>query len=272
MKRIAVATDLSERSDRAVERALSLCAQLNAECTVISIVDESLPHDIASDTRASIETKLRAILDARKAPDAQIDVRIGDVVPGVLGIATEANADLLVLGIHRRREFMDAFRQTTMERIVALSTLPVLLAHDPVTGPYTQVLAAVNFSPACAAAVSHAARIAAGADIAKVHALHVPFAGLTGGTASTMEKAVRREAEELAEQWRTHYGVPGEGAEIVTGSFHMVLDRSLRKYAPDLLALGAHTRTGPGFHRLGGLAAELMRDPPVDLLVTRASA
>ena len=41
MKRIVVATDMSERSDRAIERALKLASDINARCTVVSIVDET---------------------------------------------------------------------------------------------------------------------------------------------------------------------------------------------------------------------------------------
>ncbi|NNL47257.1 MAG: universal stress protein, partial [Acidimicrobiia bacterium] len=134
MKQIVIATDLSERSDRALERGLELASALNAECTVVSVVDESLPADIANDVRRSKEVRLRDYLDAHKGGSASVDVRIGDVVPGILGMAADLDADLLVLGLHRQREFMDAFRQTTMERIVALSRHPVLLVRDTVTG------------------------------------------------------------------------------------------------------------------------------------------
>lgn len=269
MKQIVIATDLSQRSDRALERGLALAAGLNAECTVVSIVDESLPDDLAGTLRASKEARLRQVLDTRKGTMARVDVRIGDVVPGILGIAAELDTDLLVLGLHRPREFMDALRQTTMERIVALSQYPVLLVRDPYVGPYERVLVAVNFSRACAAAVSASARIAPGAEIARLHALHIPFSGLTGGTNSSFAKAVRREALELAEVWKTDYALTGDTPEIVTGSVHQILDRKLQSFAPDLLAVGAHTRSGPGLHRLGSFTAELIRNPPVDLLIAR---
>ncbi|MBT8425300.1 MAG: universal stress protein [Silicimonas sp.] len=269
MKQIVIATDLSERSDRALERGLELASALNAECTVVSVVDESLPADIANDVRRSKEARLRDYLDAHKGGSASVDVRIGDVVPGILGMAADLDADLLVLGLHRQREFMDAFRQTTMERIVALSRHPVLLVRDAVTGPYERVLVAVNFSKACAAAVSAAGRIAPGAEMVRLHALHVPFAGLTGGKNSSMAKAVRREAESMASVWKSDHGLGDEGLEIVTGSVHEVLDRKLGSFSPQLLAIGAHNRSGPGFHRIGSFAAELIRHPPVDLLVAR---
>lgn len=272
MKQIVVATDLSERSDRAVERALVLAAALNAECTAVAIVDESLPRDLAISMQTEKTSRLRRMLDAHKGANARADVRIGDVAPGILGVADELDADLVVLGLHRRRGFMDALRQTTMERVVALSRHPVLLVRDPATEPYRRALVAVNFSRACAAAVSHAGRIAPGAEIAQVHALQVPFAGLTGGESVSMSGAARKEAEDLADAWQAAHRVTGDALEIVAGSVHQVLDSKLASFKPQLLAIGAHTRSGPRLHTLGTFAAELIRHPPVDLLVARAAA
>lgn len=269
MKRIVVATDMSERADRAIERALKLASDIKARCAVVSIVDATLPQDMATELRGMTERRLRKMLDAHNGRQSELDVRIGDVVPGVLGIASEMNADLLVLGIHRRRKFMDAVRETTMERILTLSDFPVLLVRDPVNGSYGRVLVATNFSRACAAAMIAAGSMAPGAEINSIHALHIPFVGLTGGTSSVMAKAIRRETEELARTWHISHGISGKMPDIVTGGIHEVLNRKIKSFEPELLVLGAHTRSGLGWHKLGTFAAEIFRNPPVDLLVAR---
>ena len=43
MKRILVATDLSGRSDRALQRAVALAREFGAELAVVHVIDESLP-------------------------------------------------------------------------------------------------------------------------------------------------------------------------------------------------------------------------------------
>ena len=270
MKQIVVATDLSERSDRAIERALRLSLELNAACTVASVVDDSLPEELASDLKASATKRLRELLDAHKGKAAEVDVRAGDVTAGVLGVAEEFQADLLVLGMHRRRVFMDSVRETTMERIVAMSRQPVLLVRDPVNAAYAKALVAVSYSRACASALTATGRIAPGAEVSAFHALHVPFTGLTRGDSSDFERAVRHEAEELSRDWQAANSVPGGPPEIITGSIHQVLDRMIHNVQPDLLVIGAHTRSIPGLHRIGAFAAELIRDPPVDLVVVRS--
>ena len=63
MRKIIVATDRSERSDRAIARALRLSSELNAECVCISIVDDSLPQALAAEMKASAESGLRSMLN-----------------------------------------------------------------------------------------------------------------------------------------------------------------------------------------------------------------
>jgi universal stress protein E len=48
MKRILVATDLSERSRLALRRALSLARQFGAELTILHVVDDERPEGFAA--------------------------------------------------------------------------------------------------------------------------------------------------------------------------------------------------------------------------------
>jgi nucleotide-binding universal stress UspA family protein len=129
----------------------------------------------------------------------------------------------------------------------------------------------VCFSPACAAALVAADAIAPGAELTALHAWLAPFAGLTGGAGSDMARAVEAETRALAADWagRLPAGLPAPRLE--QGGVVEVLERELAAAAPDLVAIGAHTRPGPALHRLGGFAAELIRRPPCDLLVTRGA-
>lgn len=267
MRKIVVATDLSDRSDRAIARALRLSSELNAECVCISIVDDSLSQALAAEMKARAESSLRSMLNDGGAVDVPIDVRLGDVVPGILGLAVEHDADILVMGLHRRRNFMDSVRETTMERVVAMSSRPVLLVREPAVRAYEKVLVAVAFSRACARAVSAANRIAPGAEVSSFHALYIPFMEMTGGDRSPMARVALADTEKLAADWTRQYGLLGTPPEVSIGDFRAVLDRRIATVHPQLLAIGAHTRSGIGLHGLGSSTAALMRDPPADLLV-----
>jgi len=47
MKKFLMATDLSARSDRAVERAVALARELGAKLKIVHVVDEDLPASLA---------------------------------------------------------------------------------------------------------------------------------------------------------------------------------------------------------------------------------
>lgn len=271
MKSIVVATDLSERSDRAMHRALLLAKQHDIQLHVISIVDAAMPDDLARPLRLSIEERLPVQIDALNT-GASYDVTVtsGDITEALTQFVVAKEADLVVLGLHRPRTFLDSLRETTMERIVTASTVPVLLVKESADHDYTSVLGLVSYSRACATALDAALTLAPEAEVKAIHALHVPYAGLTGGdTDSEMAKAVRQEAEAEAAKWLETVPSDNDNFEhtIVTGGLRGIMMQTVADTKPDMLAIGAHTRSGLFLHRIGGFAAELVREPPTDLLI-----
>ena len=62
MEKLLVATDLSARSDRALQRALALAHQLGATLEVIHIVSDTMPVRIAERYEASARTTIERLL------------------------------------------------------------------------------------------------------------------------------------------------------------------------------------------------------------------
>lgn len=271
MKTLIVATDLSERSERAVERALSLAEVHDATCHVVSVVDDALPLDISDKMAASIKERLTEMAAAHAfGARTEITVLRGDVSEMLIRFAMMQEADLVVLGMHRPRTFLDGLRETTMTRVVAASPAPVLLVKNDPGMPYRKALVPVSFSASCAAAVRAVQRLAPKASLVAFNALHVPFRSLTGSGESQMATAVRQEAEAVRNAWLIETGLEAklDAPEIIEGAVRMVMDEMLALEQADLLAIGAHTRSGLSVHSLGSFASELVRDPPVDLLVS----
>lgn len=275
MSSILVASDLSERSDRAVQRALRLGRRLDRPVRILHVVDEDGPRIVQEPARVAAQAHLEAVVADAAAGAVTVEVRSGDPTVAILDAAEAAEASLVVLGLHRRRAILDQLRETTMERLVRASARPVLLVRDPASRDYRRALVPVDFSPACGRAVRAAHDLVAGGSLHLVHALHLPFAGLTGeGAGGGMARAVRAEAEAQCRAWLRQNPLPDdvEPPDIVAGSVTQIIHARLRDLAPDLLALGAHTRTSPSLFTLGGIAADLVRDPPCDLLLARPVA
>ena len=189
MKRILVASDLSIRSDRAVTRAVRLAARLGLELTVLHVVDDAMPSGLAEKVSAEAKVGLDRFVASIAGADSvapHIISVIGDPVHTIQSVVAERDADLLVLGVHRARAFFDVIRETTMERLVRTSAKPTMLVADTGDHDFDKVLAAVDMSPGCARAIKAAYALVPTAEFSLVHALHIPFKGLTGDAGSAL--------------------------------------------------------------------------------------
>ncbi len=265
------ATDLSERGDRAVQRAFLLAGKAGANLIAVTVVDDSLPADVAAVMVPACEAQLTRLIAAIPSAGTvahEIRVMRGDAALAVAALSAAERADLLILGLHRARPIADVFRETTMERIVRQVACPVLLVCTPAATPYHGVVAAVDFSPAAAAALRRAHAIAPDAPLVAVHALHVPYRGLM--PADTVG-AFLGEAEAAEAEWRRTQTLPaGLGkVELIEGSVEPVVSGVLSRTGADLIALGAHARSWLHAALVGSVVARMMREPPCDLLIAR---
>lgn len=271
MPRYFVATDLSERGDRAVHRAIMLACERQAGLTVLTVVDDAQPSALAAQVAAAATQELKRIVasfpESAKA-EIEVDVVTGDPAQTVAEHAMREKADLLILGRHRDRPFGDLFRQTTAERIIALVSCPVLMVAAAPTAPYGHVLEAIDFSPACAAAAKYALSIAPDARHEGLHVFHVPFGGLVPGDQLPV---FLHEAENSEADWRVRCGIGTDRLPIrlVEGGVQSELAQLIATERPDLIAVGAHGRNAISRTLLGSVTTMLMREPPCDLLIVR---
>ncbi len=114
LKSILVATDMSPRSDRAVQRAFDLGRVHNLPVTVLSILDDAMPPDLTDILHAKAELQVeRFVASLSAGVTHNIIVRTGDPTEEILHHAHNDPDCLLVMGVHRPRPFLDALRETT---------------------------------------------------------------------------------------------------------------------------------------------------------------
>ena len=276
MQRILVASDLSERSDHALARALRIADETGADLTDLSVIDDATPEDVRQPlldrARSFLETRIKA---QGRSVTPQIDVRAGDPAQDILSAIVQTSADLLVLGTHRPRAFFDGFRETTAQRIVRNAGLSVLVVAQAPTAAYRNVLSLVDFAPASLAGLRLAARIAPDAAIHPAHAVHVPYRGMLGpaeGSAAALDASFVNDAAADDAAWRVTAALPAgcRATEIRACAPGELMADLLPKLDIDLITVGAHGRVGAGRAILGNFANELMRAPPRDILVGRA--
>lgn len=297
MPAIIAATDFTPRSDHVGERAALIARLLQARLIMAHAVSTTPPegtpplpdlhkaHTVAADaapgTLARIGRSLRLrprglanpeamllALARQLGPNVEIRLLHGAVDAALSDLANEAAALMLVLGLHRERRVLDVLRLTTMERIVLAATVPVLIAHQHTRNTYRRVLAPTDFSPASAAALRMAAKIAPDARFHAIHALQLPLGARFSPGDMATDAALTR-AEQLRSAFLATPGLPdfSEPPEIVPGGVHEVLAYRQNELRADLLCIGTHSGRDPS--QLGNYARDLMRAPPTDLLVAK---
>ncbi len=156
MQSILLATDFSERSDRALRRAILLARETGARVELLHVVDDDRPRRMVDDEA----TEARRLLDELSRSLREGDgiacgstVLLADPFAGIAQAAAEMKPDLLALGPHRRQLLKDAFVGTTAERAIRSVDCPVLMVNGPPVGPWRHALLTTDLSDASAAAL-----------------------------------------------------------------------------------------------------------------------
>lgn len=192
-KSILAATDFSAPAANAVRRAALLAKLHDSRLHIVHVVNAARTTGVRdwvsprldtelkiADARESLQ-RLAAQLSSRYQLDAQLEVRIGDVIEELHRAA--ARVDLLVIGQRRRHAL--AVLGNAAQRLVEHSRRPVLVVKRPVESDYQRALVPIDFTPAADAAAFVATALAPGID------LHVFHACDPKGEAALREAAVR---------------------------------------------------------------------------------
>lgn len=280
MKRVLVASDLSARSDWAVARAAMLAKLHDCRLTILHVVDEELPAAIADRQSVEAQGNLRqfvASLSDAGPTNVDIEVKIGAGHEAVIEQAEHSDADLVVIGKHRRDILLDLFRGSTGERVIRLGTRPVLVVKQRPQHDYVKVLIAVDFSATCRKALELSLRFLPHADYDLVHAFDIPFRGLLFGAKSMDEVAKKHQRQFhdlVAQQTAEFVGTlsrPVDRRRMVAreGRPEEVIAAVIDELVPQLVVVGTHGRSGLAKALLGSTAEAVLASAPCDVLAVR---
>jgi nucleotide-binding universal stress UspA family protein len=181
IKHILVATDLTDRSERACERGIRRARERAATVDLLHVVEGGLRAQVQERRRALAEEYLRewlASLPETEGPGVRFSVETGDPFSVILERAQDRNAVLIVLGEPGKKGLKDLFGGTTAERVVRHCDRPVLIIRQTAPGAYRRVLVAIDFSEGASRALDAAYEVTPGAEFLAVHAWQVPAVGL----------------------------------------------------------------------------------------------
>jgi universal stress protein E len=274
-KRVLCATDLSVRSKRAVARAALLARQLDAQLFLLHVIDPDQPIDRSVNARVQMAAQLPSAGIAVHR-NVAMELRAGNYIETIAAVASEVEADVIVLGCQQRRGLAPVIG-TTAERIIALAGRPVLIVNLDHRVQYGAVVIAADLSDAFARVVQVASslKFLEAEKVSVVHGFESPYRGPLYAEGFDLRAAERNIAAwERAAKARLLLnldaaGVDGSRFRLIFQQARPIraIQRVVRSVQPDLLIVGTNDRSI--FQRVtrGSVANDALRTIECDILV-----
>ena len=265
---VLVATDLSARCDRTVDRALMLARQWHAAVDLLHVVE---PDAKVVEEAAALRERIVATL-----PDGTRDIEIliarGSAPATITRTAQERASTVIVTGVARYNDVGDYFLGTAVDHVVRNTNIPVLVVKQRPHRPYASLLIATDLSTCSRAALANAGELFPDAVLHLIHAYHVPFEAWL--TSEDARRDIREQAQRELDAFLQEPSLPDTvrgrvRAQLGYGETGQVIARALHETAADLVVLGTHGTSGFCHATIGSNAEALLSWLPVDTLMIR---
>lgn len=282
-RKILLATDLSVRSDRALDRAVSLARQWQAHLVALHVLEQTLPNDSnladpvpswrrdpdrLSTARASVLVDLHGMDDK-----ATILIEEGEPAETIVNVAEKHNCELIVIGV-ARNEMLGRFSLgRTVDYLARQSGVPLLVVKNRARGAYRHVVVATDFSESSRHALDAAAGFFPDQELIVFHAYEPPLAGRMADSVAHRED-FRKVAEQDCEAFLRDFDRSKPGSRrprvlIEYGAPSRLLHDYVVDRGADLAVIGTHGRSALLEVMIGSVAKTILDDVPCDILLIR---
>lgn len=282
-KGLLLATDLSPRSDRALDRATTLSAQWESALVVLYVLEKfelgtleaaqlpswRRPPDPVSLARKQLLAEIGAVSDR-----ATVLVGEGDPAETILRTAESEQCDLIVIGMARDELLGRLSLGRTVDRLLRRARVPLLVVKDRPRRPYRHIVVAIDFSDSSRHALEAAARFFPAQKLTVFHAYDTSrsssrFVGNRAayrrecGTIAAREFETFLETVDKPPTWQPPHVLIEDGPPT------FLLREYVREKDVDLVVLGTHGRSAILEIFIGSTAKAIMDEVPRDALLVR---
>lgn len=276
-RRLLLATDLTERCDRPLDRARQLALEWQAELTVLVVQQgPSTPEEVSSwldggSIGHAFGPAARAELAeefAGTGVEPALQVLEGDVTDGILAAAATFGDALVVIGASSDVPVQDVILGSTAGRLVQGLAQPLLVVRRRTRGAYGRILVANDFSDATRRALDTALRLFPGRPVTLFHVME------DGGDVPAPGAVAQAQAQ--GERFLDGCGLPADvraGIRIAIGH-GLVTDaigRHVVEEAIGLVAMGVHRQSAVARVFKGSTSEDLLQQLPCDALLVRVA-
>lgn len=194
---LLAATDLTENSICATARALERANALDAQVTLLHVVEEGLSRKLTKQRQRGARELLANYADSLCSGarhDISINVRTGDPCLEIIRGSIEFGSDAIILGLEEHNVLHSELAATAID-VITFSDKPVFVVARPPPGPYAHAVIAVEPSVAPGWALRATQRLA---PQAQAHLVRVaPTESVEAGTSLAHSFAASANAPDL---------------------------------------------------------------------------
>lgn len=280
---IILATDLSSRCDRAMQRALQLSKLWSSRLIVLCVVEPDdpggssepwkLPQRRRPAATASVAKELIRRQFGEVADMTEVWIVEGDPASVIQDVAQEVAAELIITGVGRDETFGRQILGSTVERLAQRTTVPLLIVKSRIW-PYEEILVATDLSESSRQALAAADRFFPTAPITALFVADAPSGGPPD--APDLRKQWLKDQKSACLDFVDRSGLAPEArlrvkALVDHGRPEVAVRRYMLEREVDLVVIGSHGRGGAFEKRLGGVARRILDYATADVLVVRDS-
>jgi nucleotide-binding universal stress UspA family protein len=281
---ILLATDLSPRCDRALDRAVFLAEQWQSKLVIMHVLEDAsswASETIVPSWRRPPDpfaiAQRRLIEDVGAAAEiAAIVIEEGDPADAIQRTAEARDCDLIITGVARDEPFGRFALGTTVDQLLRNSSLPILVVKNRVRHAYRNILVATDFSEASRHSLEMAVRYFPGQKLTIFHAYDPPMSSFANDSTSYRRQyrtAVEAEYEAFINSTPSAELIRKHARPLLEfGAPDQLLRDCCRDTKVDLVVLGTEGRSALFEIFVGSVAKQIMAELPCDALVVREPA
>lgn len=289
-RKVLLATDLSARGDRALERAAAIASRYGAQLLIVHVFEEldeatltygrqpdpswRRPPDAVAMTQKRIREGLHGEFGDSVA-NATVLIESGNAAEVIEGIALSERADLVITGIAREGLFASrpVVLGKTVEQLLRRLAVPILIVRNRARDAYQHIVVTTDFSPPSAYALQVALRFFPEQTLHLLHAFEAPYSTLVSDPNRHADSYREDRAAEL-QTFLASIFLPEEDRKrlvpvIEPGGTQQIVREYVRVRGADLVVLGTHGRGTVMEALLGSTAKSILSTLDCDALVVR---
>ncbi|MFT4091967.1 MAG: universal stress protein [Asticcacaulis sp.] len=276
--KILLATDLSARSDRALDRTLDLRKLWGAEIAVVHALEFQTWH---RDTRSWRQEANRLEAIRRQVrrnylgegDDSRTTILIEQGAPEqvVLKAVQDLQTDLLVTGVARDEPFSRMVLGNSASTLVRKAGCPVLVVRKHLRQPYRRIVVATDMSAYSAQALVY---VRQSFPDAQVTVFHVAPSYLNEGENYRQQacEQARKDCEAFVSATLGAEAAKAVKVAVDVGEVGWQLDEYVTETDSDLVVVGSHGRSHVLTTLFGTIASNIVESVSCDVLVWRDAA